>query len=106
MEDYFDNDELNEMFNNDNNENSDKYSNIPEEEFEGMVEEMERFRFEKMVHENYKNIKEKGIDILTMASFKANLLIDLKQPWELCQTFLKKMKNMKNAQTLEIFQIK
>ena len=78
MEDYFDNDELNEMFNNDDNENFDKYSNIPEEEFEGMVEEMERFRFEKMVHENYKNIKEKGIDIVTMASYQDETIDRLK----------------------------
>jgi CTP:phosphocholine cytidylyltransferase-like protein len=49
-----------------------------DEEFEGMVEEMERFRFEKMVHENYKNIKEKGIDIVTMAEYQDETIDRLK----------------------------
>ena len=77
MEDYFDNDELNEMFNNDD-ENSNKYLNMHDEEFESMEEEMERFRFENMVHENYKNIKEKGIDIVTMAAYQDETIDRLK----------------------------
>ena len=74
MEDYFDNDELNEMFNNDDDNFGDKFA-FKEEEFEEMVKDIERVRFEKMVHENYKNIKERGIDVLTMASYEDLFLI-------------------------------
>ncbi len=89
MEDYFDNDELNEMFNNDDDNFGDKFA-FKEEEFEEMVKDIERVRFEKMVHENYKNIKERGIDVLTMASYEDETISRLKETLSVMLDFFEK----------------
>ena len=63
MKDYFDNNDLNDMFDDDNSFKKQI------DDLETMLDEFEKKRFENMVMENYNNIKEKGIDIVTLAKY-------------------------------------
>ena len=73
MKDYFDNDDLNDMFD-DNNSFKKQIGDL-----ETMLNEFEKKRFENMVMENYNNIKEKGIDIVTLAKYGDENINKLKE---------------------------
>ena len=73
MKDYFDNDDLNDMFD-DNNSFKKQIGDL-----ETMLDEFEKKRFENMVMENYNNIKEKGIDIVTLAKYGDENINKLKE---------------------------
>lgn len=73
MKDYFDNDDLNDMFD-DGNSFKKQIGDL-----ETMLNEFEKKRFENMVMENYNNIKEKGIDIVTLAKYGDENINKLKE---------------------------
>lgn len=73
MKDYFDNNDLNDMFDDDNSFKKQI------DDLETMLDEFEKRRFENMVMENYNNIKEKGIDIVTLAKYGDENINKLKQ---------------------------
>ena len=73
MKDYFDNDDLNDMFDDGNSFKKQI------DDLETMLDEFEKKRFENMVMENYNNIKEKGIDIVTLAKYGDENINKLKE---------------------------
>lgn len=73
MKDYFDNNDLNDMFDDDNSFKKQI------DDLETMLDEFEKRRFENMVMENYNNIKEKGIDIVTLAKYGDENINKLKE---------------------------
>ena len=73
MKDYFDNNDLNDMFDDDNSFKKQI------DDLETMLDEFEKKRFENMVMENYNNIKEKGIDIVTLAKYGDENINKLKE---------------------------
>ena len=82
MKDYFDNDDLNDMFDDENNSFKKRIDDL-----ETMLDDFERRRFENMVMENYKNIKEKGIDIVTLAKYGDENIDKLKQTLDVMLDF-------------------
>ena len=86
MKDYFDNDDLNDMFN-DDNENGNDFLGKHDEEFDEMMEDLERLRFERMVHENYKNLKTNGISITNMIEYGPDNIKKLKTTLEIMLNF-------------------
>ena len=82
MKDYFDNDDLNDMFDDENNAFKKRIDDL-----ETMLDDFEKRRFENMVMENYKNIKEKGIDIITLAKYGDENIDKLKQTLEVMLDF-------------------
>ena len=82
MKDYFDDDDLNNMFENENNPFKKQIGNL-----EDLLDQMEKQRFEIMVMENYKNIKEKGIDVVSLAKYGDDNISKLKETLDIMLEF-------------------
>lgn len=91
MKDYFDNDDLNDMFNDDNDSND--YLGRHDEEFDDMLEDLEKLRFEKMVMENYKNLKTNGISVHNIESYGPDNIERLKTTLKIMLDFFEKQED-------------